>query len=125
MLNDGTAETDLVIIDDTWLKLAMVMWTRDRKLGRAARQEDFAQSKATEWVSKAMPQARKRSQTIERAGEIVCKMANLACDPIMYYRDNDMPSLLDMLDPVQILIPAPSLSNVNRSKVVESLAEDK
>ena len=42
ILNDGTSEEDLVIIDDTWLKLAMVMWIRDRKLGRAARQEDFA-----------------------------------------------------------------------------------
>ena len=124
-LSKSYEDESLVIIDDTWLKLSMVMWTRDRKLGRTARQADFAEGKAGEWVSKAMPQCRKRSQVIERAGEIVCMFANLSSEPIMYCRKDDMPSLLDLLDPVQILIPAPALSNVNKSKVVESLADDK
>jgi len=43
----------------------------------------------------------------------------------MYFRDGDMPTILELLDPVQLLIPAPVLSNVNRSKVIESLKEDK
>ena len=43
----------------------------------------------------------------------------------MYFRDGDMPTILDILDPVQLYIPAPVLSNVNNSKVIESLREDK
>lgn len=50
-------------------------------------------------------------------------MGDLDADPIMHLRD--LPTIIDMFDPVQLLIPAPVLSNVNRSKVVESLAEDK
>jgi len=49
----------------------------------------------------------------------------LGMEPIMYFRDGDMPTILELLDPVQLLIPAPVLSNVNRSKVIESLKEDK
>lgn len=43
----------------------------------------------------------------------------------MYFRDGDMPTILDILDPVQLYIPAPVLSNVNNSKIIESLREDK
>lgn len=43
----------------------------------------------------------------------------------MYFRDGDMPTILDILDPVQLFIPAPLLSNVNNSKVIESLRDDK
>ena len=60
-----------------------------------------------------------------RAGEVVCNMAALGEDPIMYFRDGDAPTVMDLLDPVQLFIPAPVLSNVNRSKVVESLRDDK
>ena len=36
-LDAETEEENLIIIDDTWLKLAQVMWTRDRKSGRTKR----------------------------------------------------------------------------------------
>ena len=52
-------------------------------------------------------------------------MAGIEEDPVMYYRDGEMPTILDIIDPVQLFIPAPVLSNINRSKVVESLANDK
>ena len=52
-------------------------------------------------------------------------MAGLDEDPIMYFRDGGAPTILDMLDPVQIFIPAPFLSNVNRSKIVENLRNNK
>ena len=60
-----------------------------------------------------------------RAGEIVCNLSDISEDPIMYFRDGDMPTILDILDPVQLFIPAPLLSNVNNSKVIESLRDDK
>ena len=34
-------------------------------------------------------------------------------------------TIIDLLDPVQVFIPAPVLSNVNRSKVVDRLKDDK
>ena len=52
-------------------------------------------------------------------------MAGLGEDPILYFRDDDAPTIMDLLDPVQMFIPAPVLSNINRSKVVESLMNDK
>ena len=52
-------------------------------------------------------------------------MSQIGEDPVLYFRDNDAPTIMDLLDPVQLFIPAPVLSNVNRSKVVESLRDDK
>ena len=43
----------------------------------------------------------------------------------MYMREGDAPTIMDILDPVQLLIPAPVLSNINRSKVIDSLLNDK
>ena len=55
----------------------------------------------------------------------MCLFGSLAEDPILYFRDGDMPTILDILDPVQLFIPAPILSNINRSKVIDSLQNDK
>ena len=52
-------------------------------------------------------------------------MSGLGEDPILYFRDNDIPTVMDLLDPVQMFIPAPALSNVNRSKIADSLLNDK
>ena len=52
-------------------------------------------------------------------------MSGLGEDPIMYFRDNEAPTVSIYLTPVQFLTPSPALSNINRSKVVESLANDK
>ena len=41
ILDADTEEESLLVMDDTWLKLAQVMWTRDRKSGRARRQSEF------------------------------------------------------------------------------------
>ena len=69
--------------------------------------------------------AKKRKHTFDRAGEVVCNMSGLGEDPIMYFRDNEAPTVSIHLTPVQFLTPAPILSNLNRSKVVESLANDR
>jgi len=67
----------------------------------------------------------KRRQIFTRAGELVCLVAALGQEPIMYFRDSEAPTVIDYLDHVQMFIPAPALSNVNKSKVVESLANNK
>jgi len=56
---------------------------------------------------------------------MVCQVSMLGAESIMYMRDDDASTILDGLDPVQLLIPAPALSNINASKVIESLKEDK
>lgn len=38
----------------------------------------------------------------------------------MYFRDGEMPTILDILDPIQCFIPAP-----NSGKTIEELVEDK
>ena len=43
----------------------------------------------------------------------------------MYFRDNEMPTVMDVLDPVQIFIPSPSLSNISSSRVLEHLSDQK
>ena len=53
-------EQALLAIDDTWLKLAQVMWTRDRKAGKTRRKSDYENRSAAEWASKAMEDVRKR-----------------------------------------------------------------
>lgn len=52
-------------------------------------------------------------------------MTSLGEDPILYFRDGDAPTIMDLLDPVQLFIPAPVLSNINNSKVPDSLRDDK
>jgi len=52
-------------------------------------------------------------------------MSALGEDPILYFRDGDAPTIMDLLDPVQLFIPAPVLSNVNNSKVPDHLRDDK
>ena len=47
---EGNEEQDLLIVDDTWLKLAQVMWTKDRKAFRNARKNLFEEKNAKEWV---------------------------------------------------------------------------
>ena len=114
-----------MIIDDAWLKLAQLMWTRDRKTSRTARKDPFANGSRDEWAYEALTNVQKRKQIFTRAGELTCQASQLGEEPILYFRDDDAPTILDFLDHVQILIPAPVLSNVNASKVVESLANDK
>ena len=53
-LNPQTEEENLMLIDDTWLKLAQIMWTRDRKKGRNLRQSEFQQKQGPEWSVKAI-----------------------------------------------------------------------
>ena len=50
---EGNEEQDLLTVDDTWLKLAQLMWTRDRKASRNARKSQFLEKSAKEWVSLA------------------------------------------------------------------------
>ena len=68
---------------------------------------------------------KKRKNTFDRAGEVVCNMSGLGEDPIMYFRDNEAPTISYHLTPMQFLTPAPILSNLNRSKVVASMATDR
>lgn len=39
-------------------------------------------------------------QIFTRAGEVVCNMAGLGEDPILWFRENDAPTIMDLLDPV-------------------------
>lgn len=124
-LDPSTEEQNLMTIDDTWLKLAQIMWTRDRKNGRLAREASFKNKQRPEWAVQAIQDVRKRKQVFTRAGEVVCYFAGVGADTIMYMREGEAPTILDIMDPVQLLIPAPVLSNINRSKVIESLLNDK
>ena len=101
------------------------MFMGDRKRGRTNRLGDLEQRNGASWSVQAMCYAKKRKNTFNRAGEVVCNMSGLGEDPIMYFRDNEAPTVSVYLTPVQFLTPAPALSNLNRSKVVESLADDK
>ena len=124
-LDQETEDDNLIIIDDTWLKLAQLMWTRFRKTGRTARASLFAENDGYGWAAMAMEHIKHRKFVFTRAGELICYMGNLSSDPIMYFRDGEAPTILDLLDSAQVFIPAPVLSNVNNSKIVESLREDK
>ena len=124
-LNPETEEQGLLVFDDAWLKMANIMWTRDRKQGRSKRQAAFTNRQGAEWAVQAMIDVRKRKQVFERAGEVTCCLGSFAQEPILYFRDGEVPTLMDFLDPVQVFIPAPVLSNVNRSKVVVNLLNDK
>jgi len=124
-LNPESEESNLVVIDDTWLKLSQLMWTRNRKTGRTNRKTPLTELNGSGWATLAVEDARQRKRVFRRAGEVLCYMGGLSEDPILYFRDGDAPTILDLLDPVQIFIPAPVLSNVNRSKVVENLRDDK
>ena len=53
-LDAETEEENLIVIDDTWLKLAQVMWTRDRKAGRTQRQTEYQARQGPEWSIKAI-----------------------------------------------------------------------
>ena len=66
-----------------------------------------------------------RKQIFKRAGEIVCLYAGLEEDPIMYFRDDEALTIMDHLDAIQVLIPAPVTEGYNESKVLEHLADDK
>ena len=125
VLNPQTEEQDLLVIDDAWLKLAQLMHIRYRKQGRAQRQPFFANKQGAEWASQALQDAKKRKLVFCRAGEIVCLLSALGEDVVMYFRDGEAPTIMDLLDPVQIFIPAPVLSNMPRAKVVEDLQDNK
>ena len=60
ILDTETEEESLLIMDDTWLKLAQVMWTRDRKSSRTRRQSEFQNRQGPEWSVKAIQNVRKR-----------------------------------------------------------------
>ena len=87
-----------MIIDDTWLKLAQLMWVRERKRTRMARKQQFLDKNAEQWLALAKQDAQMRRNIFTRAGEIVCLYARLEEDPIMYFRENEAPTIVDHLD---------------------------
>jgi hypothetical protein len=68
-----------------------------------------------------------RKRIFTKAGEIICNYLNLTADEIMYLRDNEEPTILDRLDPVQLMIPVPkyskSISDLEKSKTLVILNE--
>lgn len=59
-LNPDTEEEDLILLDDAWLKIAQIMWTRDRKLSRGQRKTAFAGQVFDEWALHAISDVVKR-----------------------------------------------------------------
>ena len=50
---EGNEEQDLLTVDDTWLKLAQLMWTKHRKAFRNERKSPFEDKNAKKWISLA------------------------------------------------------------------------
>ena len=101
------------------------MWLRERKRTRMARKQFFLDKNAQQWATLAKENLDMRKQIFKRAGEMICLYGGLEEDPIMYFRDDEAPTIVDYLDAVQVFIPAPITQGYNESKVLEHLANDK
>lgn len=56
----------------------------------------------------------------KKAGEVVCTYLDLEQDEFMYFRENGDITIIEHLDPIQMLMPVPLTS-----KVIKDLEKDK
>ena len=55
----GDEEKAFLVFDDSWLKLAQLMWSRERKRTRSARNKLFLEKNAEEWSKLARENLKK------------------------------------------------------------------
>ena len=59
------------------------------------------------------------------AGSAICRAAKLDEDQVVFFR-NDEETLLDIMDPIQVFIPAPIVTGLtDKAKPLEHLTSDK
>ena len=121
----GDEEKAFLVFDDSWLKLAQLMWSRERKRTRSARNKLFLEKNAEEWSKLARESLQKQKGIINRAGEALCQYSELEEDTTINFRDNDAITIAQYLDAIQVFIPAPVIEGYNESKVLQALADDK
>ena len=121
----GDEDKAFLVFDDSWLKLAQLMWSRERKRSRSARNKLFLEKNAEEWSKLARESLKKQKEIINRAGESLCQYAGLDEDTTIHFRDNDAITIAQYLDAIQVFIPAPVTEGHNESKLLQTLADDK
>ena len=79
------------------------------------------------YLQEGLTQISRRKGVTTRAGEMVCVYLDLENDQFMYFRQSAPTTILDTLDPVQLMIPTPMIAKLlpglDKSKTVVILNE--
>lgn len=78
---------DYIKVDDTWLKMALLMYETQRLTNQNERLKPFKEKNVSEYIKQAVEQGIERLHIIKKAGEIVCTFLEIEADEFMYFRD--------------------------------------
>ena len=93
-------ESDLVKVDDTWIKLAKMMFEPFRLNFRNERVEQYNASNPELYLTKTLIQIQKKRDITIRAGEMIFTYLEIESDPFLYHRASGDPTIVDSYDPI-------------------------
>ena len=87
-------KSDLVKVDDTWLKLAKLMFDPFTINFQNERLEQIKVLNPDEYFVKTMVHVIKKREIFIRAGEMICKYLEIDADNFLYQRENGESTIL-------------------------------
>lgn len=107
-----SSEEDYVKVDDTWLNLSKMMFEAFRYELQNVRLKQFETNDATKYLELSLNHMQKKREITIKAGEMICTYLELDFQPFIHQRQNEEPTIVEYVDPIQFMIPAPKTSKV-------------
>ena len=99
-------------MDDTWLKMSKMMFEPFRIPFQNERIETFKMESPEEYIRRALIHIAKKREITIKAGEMICTYLELNPENFLRNRPSGEPTIVDICDPVQFMIPTPKTSRV-------------